>query len=161
MNKTKTDNKKNSQGNNNPKNSKNLNNNIDILVVGMGGCGNTSMIKYLNSKNIKVNHIGNKDNFKHMLKPHEYDYKCKKVIFVYGDLPRSIYNHYRRWKNVNMHFKNLHTHLPPTYAQFVNKVCQQNKDISRLYEQFINWCSGQSKQPVFMLNFNEFPSVKK
>nr|QFG73991.1 MAG: hypothetical protein [Megaviridae environmental sample] len=121
-----------------------------ILLVGTGGAGNTSMCKSMLNQGITFNSPTNKDKLKHLLHP---DMTCfHKAIFVYGDIVKSIYSHYRRWKSPNNHFKNFNAKVPLTFEKLVKETVEKQTDLTGILQQISNW--QQSKSPVLFVDFN-------
>lgn len=159
---------------------------IDILVVGTGGTGTTSVIHSLNRLGITTNHADDIDRLKHLGKPiilPNCINSVKKVIYVYGDPTRCVYSIYKRSVDPNKHFSKLvrftkskytHTTDYSTYIKDVEERIEKNQnddsikgdaikiesDISGIYRQFKKWLNGNTLEngnySIFMLDFQQF-----
>jgi hypothetical protein len=132
---------------------------IDYLVVGTGGAGNTSFIRYLTDKGLKTNHTGNKDGHKHLYNPSLVKRlpRTKKAIYIYGEPVRTIYSHYRRWKNPNSHFKHFNVYYkhPNNYEQYIKDVDEYGFDISGLDRHTHNWTKGDPRFSILLVDFTK------
>jgi len=116
--------------------------NPEIHIVGTDGAGNTSLCNALLNAGVNVNSCNDYDSLKHLPEPKSFnkDYNPRKILFIFGPIDRSIYSHYRRWKNANNHLKKLGSDIVPnTYAEYVKKSDLTGKDLSGYTNQFKNW----------------------
>lgn len=78
---------------------------MNILVVGIGGNGQTYFMTYLHKRSFKLNNIHDRDGLKHISCPSKLSgqqKKCK-IIYVYNKTFYAICSHYRRkWPIVQM-----------------------------------------------------------
>ncbi len=78
---------------------------MNILVVGIGGNGQSYFMTYLHKKSFRLNHLGDQDRLKHISCPSKLSgqqKKCK-IIYVYNKTFDAICSHYRRkWPIVQM-----------------------------------------------------------
>ena len=128
-----------------------------IALVGTGGAGNTYMCGLLKKQNVTFNQCNNADGIKHALSPLSgviHASGATKAIFVYSDLIRSIYSHYRRqW--AKDHFKNFAADsIPDTFGEFVNTFDSKGYDISGVERQLLSW-RFLSPFPVLFIDFSQ------
>lgn len=78
---------------------------MNILIVGIGGNGQTYFMTYLQKKSFRLNHIDDKDRLKHISCPSKLSDQQKKykIIYVYNKTFDAICSHYRRkWPIIQM-----------------------------------------------------------
>ena len=144
---------------------KNINNTIDLYIVGTGGAGNTELLKSL-SKVLKTNDIDDNDQIKHLSRPEKLNFIPKKVLYIYGEPTKSIYSHYRRWNSPNEHYKKLNNDTNNNYihsneySTYVYDVTNRLEDLSGIYEHYKAW-KGYDKSPIYFLDFSKFKDKKE
>ena len=69
-----------------------------MLVIGIGGNGQTYFMEYLRQKSFRLNHRTDADRLKHISCPSKLSVKQKKckIIYVYNKTFDAICSHYRR-----------------------------------------------------------------
>ncbi len=139
---------------------------IDILVIGSGGNGQTAVMKHLRELGFKTNSLTNKDGLKHLYNP--LTVKLKKVnvklcIFVYNKSFSSVCSHFRRkwgWKQIGTlgNRSRLKKHHVSTIDKFFELVENRNRDMFSIKFQFMNWFNNKKKLkfPVYFLDFNDY-----
>jgi hypothetical protein len=142
--------------------------NLNVLVVGAGGNGQTYFMQFLKKHQLIVNHITDQDKLKHMSHPNKIpkNIKIKRCIFLYNNPYDSIHSHYRRkWYKVQINklgnpykincanINNINTY---------NEYCiKHNKDIFGIEYQFDNWFEkGNTNIPILFLDFNDILNKK-
>ncbi len=83
---------------------------MNILVVGIGGNGQTYFMNYLQKKGFQTNNSNDKDGLKHISCPSKLpllDKNCK-IIYVFNTTFDAICSHYRRkWPKLQMRKINI------------------------------------------------------
>ncbi len=71
---------------------------INLLCVGIGGCGKTYFMTYLKNKKFKINKCDDSDYLKHLSCPSKLPNNINniKIIYVYSKTFKSICSHFRR-----------------------------------------------------------------
>jgi len=140
-----------------------LNKNIDILVVGAGGNGQSYFMNFLKNNKININNCVDKDKLKHMHTPEilkSKNIKIKKCIFLYNDPLKSVLSHFRRnWAYIQLNklgnIHNLKKEDLNDLKTFVDLTEKYNTDIYGIKNQFDNWNNKNLPFPVLLLNFND------
>jgi hypothetical protein len=142
--------------------------NLNALIVGAGGNGQTYFMEFLEKNKLKINSPGDKDKLKHMSHPNKIpkNIKIKRCIFLYNSPYDSIYSHYRRgWYKIQINklgnpykinFENINN------INTYNELCiKYNKDIFGIEYQFDNWFKkGNTNIPILFLDFNDILNKK-
>jgi hypothetical protein len=134
-----------------------------ILVVGSGGNGQTYFMSFLKKNNININHIHDKDGFKHLCSPDHIKGHIKKriskCIFLYGHPYSSMRSHYRRgWETFQIAKLGnpfALSKLDMKYENYKQRVLSQKKDLFGIEYQFDNWINSDTPFPTLFLNFDE------
>ena len=142
--------------------------NIDLLVVGSGGNGQTYFMKYIMKySNFKLNCDRGKDGLKHLSSPKKIDhikYNINKIIFIYNEPLKAINSLYNRgWllhqinKLGNPH--KLNKNIIKNMRHYLENCNKSNIDISGIKLQFDNWCNEKLNIPIYFLNFNNINNI--
>jgi hypothetical protein len=137
--------------------------NLDILVVGAGGNGQTYFMQFLEKHKLRINNPADKDKLKHMSHPNKIpkNIKIKKCIFLYNSPYDSIYSHYRRgWYKPQINKLGNPYKLNSENINNIDKynelTIKYNKDIFGIEYQFDNWFKkGNTNIPILFLDFND------
>lgn len=132
---------------------------MDILVVGIGGNGQTLFMNYLHQNSFRINHRRDGDGLKHMSCPSKLTDKQKKckIIYVYNKTFDAICSHFRRkWQITQM--KKINNN---------NNICRIRKiqDFFKLTENslidhfgcknhFLRWFKYDFPNGIYFLNLN-------
>lgn len=135
---------------------------LDLLIVGAGGNGQSYFMLWLKNQGIKVNDICDKDGYKHLSCPTLLEKKkcnVKKCIFIYNDPLNSIKSHYRRGWQYQQIIKlgnpfNLKKENINTFEKYINLVTNYKKDLFGIEYQFNNWTTKKVNFPIYFLDFN-------
>ena len=142
--------------------------NLNVLVVGAGGNGQTYFMEFLEKHKLRINNPADKDKLKHMSHPNKIpkNIKIKRCIFLYNKPYDSIYSHYtRNWytQQINklgnpykLNIENINN------IDKYNTLCiKYNKDIFGIEYQFDNWFQkGNTNVPILFLDFNDILNKK-
>jgi hypothetical protein len=128
-----------------------------MMLVGTGGAGNSALCRTLARQSLIFNNCDNADDLKHAVSPLTDAVRVSgadKAIFVFSDILRSIYSHYRRgWPLA--HFANFH---PPmlfaNYSDLVRETTRAGEDLTGVCAQILNW-KQLSPFPVLFIDFAE------
>jgi len=137
--------------------------NLDLLIVGSGGNGQSYFMKVLENK-FKINSPGDKDGLKHLPSPNSpklKKYKIKKCIFLYNDSFKAICSHFRRkwaFSQINKlgniyHLKKYQMKNINAFLQLANK--HPGKDLYSIDYQFTNWYKQHTSFPIYFCNFSQ------
>lgn len=136
--------------------------NLDLLIVGSGGNGQSYFMSFCNKNKIKINDMGDRDGLKHLSHPDKMpsNVNIKKCIFLYNDPYKSIQSHYRRgWALVQINKLGNPYNLNETNAKSLNEYNKQvlinQKDVFGIEYQFDNWYNTQINFPILFLDFND------
>tara|TARA_B100002019_G_scaffold130439_1_gene112121 strand:- start:619 stop:1224 length:606 start_codon:yes stop_codon:yes gene_type:complete len=143
--------------------------NIDILITGSGGSGQSYFMKQL-GKNFVTNSVGDNDGLKHMSSPNHpklSNYNVKKCIFLYNKSFECICSFYRRnpswaWLQVVKlgNIGKLKASNLSSADNFFSLVEERNSDLFSIEYQFENWTSTTTPFPVYYVDFNNIDTSK-
>lgn len=138
----------------------------DILVVGSGGNGQTTVMKMLRSLGFTTNSLTNDERIKHLFSPTSNYMKgvsAKLCIFVHNNSFDSVCSHYRRgWGNKQFMTLGNRSRLKASQIKNVDKyfklVEEKNRDMYSIKYQYTNWYNNREKLPfpVYFLNFGDY-----
>ncbi len=140
--------------------------NIDVLVIGSGGNGQTTVMKKLRELQLSTNSLTNADSLKHLYNPltnHLKKVNVKLCIFVYNKSFHSVCSHYRRdwgYKQICTlgNRSRLKKRNVKTIDQFLTLVEEKDRELFSIKFQFLNWYNTKQrvKFPVYFLNFENY-----
>jgi hypothetical protein len=142
---------------------------LDILIVGSGGSGQSYFMKQL-GKNFITNSVGDNDGLKHSSSPNNpklANYKVNKCIFLYNKSFECICSFYRRnpswsWLQV-VKLGNAQKMKPANLAnadRFFSLVEERNCDLFSIEHQFENWINADTSFPIYFVDFNNIDTAK-
>ena len=137
------------------------NTNIDLLIVGPGGYGQTYFMEFCKNNNLNTNNIHDKDRLKHLSNPTNLNnkIKVKRCIFLYDNLYNLILSHYEeKWQyNVLLKLENpykLSKQDMYNFNDYKKLVLKNKKDMLGIENQFNNWFNKKTNFPILFLDFN-------
>jgi len=132
---------------------------MDILVVGVGGNGQTYFMEYLHKKSFRINNVHDRDKLKHISCPSKLTAKQKrcKIIYVYNKTLDSICSHYRRgWPIVQMNkIKNDNSCKIKKIEEFFKLTERSLLDHFGCEEHFFRWYKYDFPNGIYFLNLNK------
>lgn len=132
---------------------------MNILVVGIGGNGQTFFMNYLDKKLFSVNNIQDSDGLKHISSPIKLidEYKKCKIIYIYNKTFDAICSHYRRkWPVIQMNkIKNKNTCNINNIDDFFKLTETSLVDHFGCIEHFLQWYNYDFPNGIYFLNLNE------
>lgn len=136
-----------------------------ILIVGSGGNGQTSFMKYLIKKKFNINNKYDEDLLKHAYSPLYpkirkliKNNKITKCIFLYNDPFNSVCSHFRRrWQieqinKLGNFYKLKRNHLL-NINLYLSLVDKYKKDLYSIEYQFNNWYNASQNPKKYGINF--------
>lgn len=132
---------------------------MDIIVIGIGGNGQSYFMNYLQQKSFRINHLTDKDTLKHISCPSKLSVEQKKckIIYVYNNTFDAICSHYRRnWAVYQM--KKINTKITCRITK-VEKYFALTE--SSLYDHFgckdhfLRWYKYDFSNNIYFLNLND------
>ena len=72
--------------------------NIDLLIVGSDGNGQTYFMEFCKNNNLNINDVYDRDTLKHLPSPNSLNsnIQINKCIFLYTEPYKSMLSHYKR-----------------------------------------------------------------
>ena len=142
--------------------------NLDVLIVGAGGNGQSYFMQFLENNKLKINSTRDRDNLKHLSHPNKIpkNIRIKKCIFLYNHPYDSIHSHYRRgWYHHQIKKLGNPYKLPFEKINNIEKynkfILKYNKDIFGIEYQFDNWSDKNNTNiPILFLDFNDILKKK-
>ena len=132
---------------------------MDILVVGIGGCGQTYFMKYLQEKSFKLNHWDDLDGLKHISCPSKLSVKQKKckIIYVYNNSFNAICSHYRRnWPIIQMKKIKINNTCQITKVEDFFKLIESSLfDHFGCKDYFLRWYKYDFQNRIYFLNLSK------
>ena len=132
---------------------------MDILVVGFGGSGQTSFMRYLKKKSFRINDIVDKDRLKHLSCPSKLSVQQKKckIIYVYSNTFDAIGSHYRRgWPVTQMRKINIRNTCQITKVNDYFKLTESSQtDHFGCKGHFLRWYKYDFPNGIYFLNLSE------
>ena len=132
---------------------------MDILVVGVGGNGQSYFMTYLKKKSFKLNDHHDRDGLKHISCPSklsEQHKKCK-IIYVYNTTFDAICSHYRRkWPIIQMKKINNHNTCQITNVEdFFTLTEHDLQDHFGCKEHYLRWHKYDFPNGIYFLNLGK------
>ena len=122
-----------------------------ILLISPGGCACTSFITFLKNNGVSINNENDKDRLKHTLpwNPLIKKYKATHIIYLYGDLDKTVRSLFRRKFHRPQYYKlhNIFNHkdIPIPFNNF---------------KQYIRIVENSKTEPLGILNhYNDWKAV--
>lgn len=133
---------------------------LELLIVGFGGVGQTYFMEFCQKQDIKINSTIDKDKLKHLSDPNNLKIKIEKCIYIYNDPYKSIRSHFRRRWQKDQILKlgnpfNLSVNDYCNYQNFEKKVIENKTDVFGIENHFDKWINGNLPFPILFLDFNE------
>ena len=134
--------------------------NLDLLIVGSGGNGQSFIMKEI-SKKFKINNINDRDGLKHQSKPKNKVFEnsnVKKCLFIYNRTFDSICSHFRRkWpyrqiKKLGNIYNLKKSDLSNIDVFFRLVEEKKNKDLFSIFHQFKNWVKYRGDISIYFVN---------
>ena len=131
---------------------------INLLCVGLGGCGQTYFMNYLKNKKFKINNCDDKDYLKHLSCPSKLPNSINniKIIYVYSKTFKSICSLFRRnWHNRQIKKLNISKNKKFENIDEYYSLVENNKnDYFGLKNHFLRWKIYKHNNPIYFLNLN-------
>ena len=132
---------------------------MNILVVGIGGNGQSYFMKYLNKKSFKLNDPHDADMLKHISCPSklsDQQKKCK-IIYVYNNIFDAICSHYRRgWPVIQMKKINTKNTCKITKVEDFFKLTESSLvDQFGCKDHFLRWYKYDFPNGIYFLNLRK------
>ena len=132
---------------------------MDILVVGVGGNGQSYFMSYLIQKSFRLNDYGDRDGLKHISCPSklsEQHKKCK-IIYVYNTTFDAICSHYRRkWPIIQMNkINNQNTCKITNVEDFFTLTENDLQDHFGCKDHFLRWYKYDFPNGIYFLNLGK------
>jgi hypothetical protein len=132
---------------------------MDILVVGIGGNGQTYFMAYLHKKSFRLNHLHDRDGLKHISHPSKLSVQQKKckIIYVYNKTFEAICSHYRRkWPIVQMRkIKTYNTCQITKVEDFFTLTEASLVDQFGCKDHFLRWYKYDFPNGIYFLNLSK------
>ncbi len=132
---------------------------MDILVVGIGGNGQTYFMKYLEDKSFRINPHNDKGREKHMSCPTKIkaNKKMCKIIYVYNNSFQSICSHYRRhWPVQQMNKININNTCKITNVEEYFSLTENSGiDHFGCKDHFLRWYNYDCPNGIYFLNLSK------
>ena len=132
---------------------------MDILVVGIGGSGQSYFMTYLKNKSFRLNDCSDKDGLKHISCPSklsEQHKKCK-IIYVYNTSFNAICSHYRRkWPIIQMNkINNQKTCKISKVEDFFTLTENDLQDHFGCKDHYLRWYKYDFPNGIYFLNLGK------
>ena len=132
---------------------------MNILVVGIGGNGQTYFMTYLHKKSFRLNIYNDKDGLKHMSCPSKLSEQQKqcKIIYLYNTTFDAICSHYRRnWAVCQMKKINIkNTCQIKKVEDFFTLTENDLKDHFGCKEHYLRWYKYHFPNGIYFLNLGK------
>lgn len=132
---------------------------MNIIIVGIGGNGQTYFMKYLREKSFPTNHIHDADNLKHNPCPTNLteEQKKSKIIYVYNKIFDSICSHCRRgWGYAQMVKININNQCDKGKLEDFFKLTEStNIDHFGAKDHFLRWYNYDFSNGIYFLNLDK------
>lgn len=130
---------------------------MQIIVVGIGGNGQTYFMKYLKEKSFQINNLSDNDKLKHLSCPSKLLNKHKgcKIIYLYNKSFDAICSHYRRkWPIKQMNKIKINNNCNIKKVQNYFKFTESNLfDYFGCINHFLRWY--KFKNNIYFLNLSK------
>lgn len=132
---------------------------MDILVVGVGGNGQTYFMTYLKKNLFRLNHHNDRDGLKHISCPSklsEQHKKCK-IIYVYNTTFDAICSHYRRnWPIIQMKkINNQNTCQITNVEDYFTLTENDLQDHFGCKDHYLRWYKYDFPNGIYFLNLGK------
>lgn len=132
---------------------------MDILVVGVGGNGQSYFMTYLKKRLFRLNDHNDRDGLKHISCPSklsEQHKKCK-IIYVYNTTFDAICSHYRRnWPIIQMKKINNQNTCQITNVEDYFTLTENNlQDHFGCKEHYLRWYKYDFPNGIYFLNLGK------
>ena len=134
---------------------------MNIIVVGIGGNGQTYFMQYLHEKSFRLNHLHDADKLKHNSCPTNLNehQKNSKIIYVYNKTFDAICSHFRRgWGYAQMVKININTPYEEESGKkegFFKMTESTLHDHFGAKEHFLRWYNYNFPNGIYFLNLNK------
>ena len=132
---------------------------MDIIVIGIGGNGQSYFMNYLQKKSFRINHLTDKDTLKHISCPSKLSVQHKKckIIYVYNKTFDAICSHYRRdWAVTQMRKINTKNTCRITKVEKYFELTESSLyDHFGCKDHFLRWYKYDFSNNIYFLNLND------
>ena len=131
---------------------------MDIIVIGIGGNGQSYFMNYLQKKSFRINDLTDKDRLKHISCPSKLSVQHKncKIIYVYNKTFDAICSHYRRnWAVTQMRKINTKNTCRITKVEKYFELTESSLyDHFGCKDHFLRWYNYDFSNNIYFLNLN-------
>lgn len=132
---------------------------MDLLVVGIGGNGQTYFMEYLLQNNFRLNNLLDYDGLKHISCPSKLsvEHKKCKIIYIYNKTFDAVCSHYRRkWPILQMNkIKIKNTCKIKEINKFLTLTESSLFDHFGCIDHFLRWYKYDFTNKIYFLNLSE------